>query len=369
MIKQHRFKIALVGEMLSRGGAERVQAGLSFFFEEKGIEVHHIIVQDVVTYEYAGTLFNMGKLKDDSNGISNKWYRFQALKNYLKKQQFDFIIDFRVKNKFLQEYYIANFLYTSPYVMSIRSFDTRYYFPKNNYLAGAIYKNAYGIITVSKALEEKIKSTYDYKNVKTIYNPVRLESISAAATAFKPFDFPYILGMGRMHPVKQFDHMIHAFSRTSAIEKGYKLILMGDGDSKSDLQDLVQKKGMENNVVFLSYQENPFPYFSNAFLTVLTSINEGFPNVLIESLACGTPVVAYDCESGPGEIIEHKENGLLVENQNLDEMTRAIETLIHDKQLYDNLASNAVNSVEKFNFESIGMQWLDYLKIPVNNEL
>lgn len=365
MIKQHRFKIALVGEMLSRGGAERVQAGLSFFFEAKGIEVHHIIVQDVVTYEYAGTLFNMGKLKDASNGISNKWYRFQALKNYLKKQQFDFIIDFRVKNKFLQEYYIANFLYTSPYVMSIRSFDTRYYFPKNNYLASAIYKKAYGIITVSKALEEKIKAAYNYKNVKTIYNPVRLDAISAAATAFKPFDFPYILGMGRMHPVKQFDHMIHAFSRTSAIAKGYKLVLMGDGDSKIDLQDLVQKKGMENNVVFLSYQENPFPYFSNAFLTVLTSMNEGFPNVLIESLACGTPVVAYDCESGPGEIILDKQNGLLVENQNLNEMTTAIESMINDPSLYNHCKENAVKSTERFDFETIGNEWLQFLKIPV----
>lgn len=364
MIKQHPYKIALVGEMLSRGGAERVQAGLSFFFEEKGIEVHHIIVQDVVTYEYAGTLFNMGKLKNAANGISNKWHRFRALKNYLKKQEFDFIIDFRVKNKFLQEYYIANFLYTSPYVMSIRSFDTRYYFPENNFLAKTIYKKAYGITTVSKALEEKIKSTYDYKNVKTIYNPVRLDAISDAATAFKPFDFPYILGMGRLHPVKQFDHLIHAFSRSSAIKKGYKLVLMGDGDSKSDLQDLVQKKEMKNDVVFLSYQENPFPYFRNAFLTVLTSMNEGFPNVLIESLACGTPVVAYDCESGPREIIQDKENGLLVEHQNLNKMTTAIETMINDKPFYNHCKANAIKSTERFDFETIGNEWLRFLKIP-----
>ena len=66
MIKQPHSKIALVGDMLGEGGAERVQARLSIYFEKQGVEVHHIIVRDIVTYKYAGTLFNMGKLKNKS---------------------------------------------------------------------------------------------------------------------------------------------------------------------------------------------------------------------------------------------------------------------------------------------------------------
>ena len=84
MIKQPHSKIALVGDMLGEGGAEKVQARLSFYFEQQGVEVHHIIVRDIVTYQYAGTLFNMGKLKNKSNGLFNKLKRLLALKKYLK---------------------------------------------------------------------------------------------------------------------------------------------------------------------------------------------------------------------------------------------------------------------------------------------
>lgn len=366
MIKQPRFKIALVGDQLSGGGAERVQAQLSFYFDSKNIEVHHIIVQDVVTYEFAGTLFNMGKLKDTTNGIANKWFRFKALKNYLAEHQFDFIIDFRVKNKFLQEYYIANVLYKAPFIMTIRSYDTSFYFPKRVFLAKRIYQKAYGIVTVSNLLKDKIITDYGYKNVQAIYNPVKPAEIQEKSKVVDPFDFPYIFGIGRMHEIKQFDHLIHAFDRSSAKERGFKLVLMGDGALKSDLQNLVQRKNIEKNVVFMEYQENPFPYFRGAHLTALTSKNEGFPNILIESLACETPVVAYDCESGPAEIIIQNENGILVENQNLDAMTRAIETMITDAVFYKHCKSMTLKSIERFDFETIGKQWLNFLNIPVD---
>jgi len=172
MIKQPNSKIALVGDMLGEGGAERVQARLSIYFEKQGVEVHHIIVRDIVTYEFAGQLFNMGKLKSKSNGLVNRFKRLLALKKYLKENKFDYIIDFRVKNRFIQEYIIANWVYKAPYIMSIRSFETAYYFPKNKFLASIIYKKAYGLVTVPKLLEHKLRSEFQYKKLKTIYNPI-----------------------------------------------------------------------------------------------------------------------------------------------------------------------------------------------------
>ncbi len=365
MIKQPPFKIALVGDMLSMGGAERVQARLSFFFEAQGIAVHHIIVRDMVTYPFAGTLFNMGKLKNKSNGLSNKISRLKALKTYLKEHQFDYIIDFRFKNNFFQEYLIANFLYKSDYVMSIRSFETKYYFPKNNFFAKHIYRKAYGLVTVSKALENKIREDYNYKNVCTIYNPTEREEIQRLASHNSPFDFTYILGVGRMNAIKQWDHLIEAYAVSEAVPKKIKLVLLGEGNRKDDLQLLAKKLHVEEQVVFVDFKENPFPYLKHAYFTALTSKNEGFPNVLLESLACGTPVVAYNCESGPNEIIIHLQNGLLVENQNIQAMTLAINNMVLNKKLYDICKENTVSSVEKFEFETIGKAWLQFLNIPV----
>ncbi|GHC61370.1 glycosyltransferase [Ulvibacter litoralis] len=363
-MKQPRQKIAFVGDTLGEGGAERVQARLSFYFEAQDIEVHHIIVRDVVTYEYAGTLFNMGLLKDTKNGFSNKYKRLSVFRSYLKEHEFDYIIDFRVKNKTLQEFLIAKWVYTTKYIMSIRSFNTLYYFPKNTFLARNIYKNAYGIVTVSKALEARIKTEYGYQNVETIYNPLLLEQVSEDSKAFVPFDFLYILGIGRMqNDIKQFDHLIEAYDASIAKENGIKLVLIGDGKFKQGLERLVAEKDITDNVVFVSHQTNPFPYFKNALVTALTSRNEGFPNVLIESLACETPVVAYNCESGPSEIIENESNGLLVKNQDISAMASALSRMISDTALYQKCKAQARPSVERFNFETIGKAWLDFLKI------
>ena len=127
--------------------------------------------------------------------------------------------------------------------------------------------------------------------------------------------------------------------------------------------DLVQKESLESSVVFVPYKANPFPYIQNAHVMALTSKNEGFPNVLIESLACGVPVIAYACESGPSEIILDEINGLLVKNQDIEGMKEAMNRMIHDSNLYESCASKSIASIRRFNLNSIGKDWLDYLKI------
>jgi glycosyltransferase involved in cell wall biosynthesis len=363
-MKQPALKIALVGDMLSRGGAEKVQARLSFYFKSQGIDIHHIIVRDEVTYKFAGELFNMGKLKNESNGFINKYKRLKALRKYLKENQFDFIIDFRVKNKFIQEYIIANWIYKSPFIMSIRSFNTNYYFPENDFLASRIYKKAFGFITVSRALEAEIVSRFKYQHVTTIYNPIVSEEMKSLAEAKPAPDYKYFLGIGRMeNTIKQFDHMIAAFQASEALALGFKLLIIGEGIFKGQLERQVKDLNIEDEVVFVSQTDNPFPYFKNAYATLLTSKNEGFPNVLIESLAVGTPVISYDCESGPSEIITHRQNGLLVENQSKSDFVTAMNEMITDKDLYDTCTLNASKSVQNLELENIGARWLEFMKM------
>ncbi|GAB5401395.1 MAG: glycosyltransferase [Aureisphaera sp.] len=361
---QPKYKIALVGNSLSSGGAEKAQARLSMFLDANGVEVHHILVSDKITYPYAGKIFNLGLLKNASNDVFNKLKRLIALRKYLKKEDFNYIIDFRVKKNFFQESLIANWVYKAPYVMSIRSFNTDYYFPNNPQKAARIYKKSHALVAVSKALQQKIETDYGYTNVTTIYNGLDFQALEVLSQEDSALPFPYILGIGRMQSgIKQFDHLIHAYNESNAKERGMHLVLVGEGEDRKGYEELVSQLKLENVVHFYSFKENPFPYFKNAFVTALTSKFEGFPNVLIESLALGTPVIAYDCESGPSEIILHEENGLLIKNQDKDAMKEGLNRLVNDKDVYEHCKGNAKTSVNQFAMEHIGQQWLELLNI------
>jgi N-acetylgalactosamine-N,N'-diacetylbacillosaminyl-diphospho-undecaprenol 4-alpha-N-acetylgalactosaminyltransferase len=241
------------------------------------------------------------------------------------------------------------------------------YFPKWHFLAKRIYSNALGIVTVSEKIKDKISNEYGYKNVNTIYNPIAINNILSQSDQQNELDFDYIISLGRMDDaVKQFDKLIMAYAESNLPIKKIKLVILGDGLLRNELQKHVRMHNLEDLILFLGWQQNPFIYMKNAKFTVLSSKNEGFGTVLIESLACATPVVAFDCLSGPSEIIQDRKNGLLVENQNFEKLTQAMNLMIEDVALYQTCKQNAVASVQQFSLENIGRQWIEYLKIDVS---
>ena len=165
---------------------------------------------------------------------------------------------------------------------------------------------------------------------------------------------------------KQFDKMIEAYSLSILPKKNIKLVLIGDGPQKIKLEKWVIEKKLSENVIFLGFLNNPFQYLRKSMFTLLTSKNEGLPNLITESLACGTPVVAFDCQSGPSELINNRQNGLLVENQDFDKFRIAMNEMVENTTLYQYCKSNAFESVQQFAIEKIGKQWLDYLQIKQN---
>ena len=163
--------------------------------------------------------------------------------------------------------------------------------------------------------------------------------------------------------VKQFDKLIEFYAKSELPMKDIRLFILGDGILKQELIALVKILNLEDKIYFKGKVNNPFVYFRQALYTVLSSKHEGFPMVLIESLACSTPVISFDCPSGPSEIIINNENGLLVENQNFDELAKAMNHMVDNKELYLHCKQNAKSSVQRFSIEKIGNQWLELMKI------
>jgi glycosyltransferase involved in cell wall biosynthesis len=356
--KSSVLKICLVTVTLSDGGAERCAALLSKYFHNQKFEVFHVVFSGKVEYDFSGQLFHLEHLKDKRNSWWSRSKRFFALKNFFANNQFDYVIDFRTKPLLLQELIIHNFVYPK-FIQTIHSYKLKSYLPKNIFLAKLLYRNCQQFITVSQGINEKVSSNYKFISPKLIYNPIDFETISEKANEPISDDFQFVLSAGSMNKnVKQFDKLIACYEKSVLPSKNIKLIILGEGKLKNKWIKLVESLNLQELVLFKGNVKNPFRYYKKALFTISTSKYEGMPMVLLESLACETPVISWDYASGPNEIITHEVNGLLVENQNTEKLIQAMNHFISDNNLYLHCKENALASVKQFSLETIGAEWL-----------
>ena len=356
--KTEVLKICLVTVTLSDGGAERVAALLSNYFDNQEFEVYHVVFSGKVEYDFSGKIFHLEHLKDKRNSWWSRSKRFFALKKFFADNPFDYVIDFRTKEFFLQELIIHNFVYPK-FIQTIHSFKLKSYLPKNRILAKLLYKNCQQFITVSTGINDKLSSKYKFIPSQILYNPIDFESISEKANELISEQFQYILSAGSMNKnVKQFDKLMECYAKSVLPSKNIKLIILGDGKLKNKWIKLAESLNLQDFIVFKGNVKNPFKYYKNALFTISTSKYEGMPMVLLESLACETPIISWDYASGPNEIITNKSNGLLVEDQNSEKLIEAMNLFVSDNNLYLQCKGNALSSIKRFSLETIGAEWI-----------
>ena len=174
------------------------------------------------------------------------------------------------------------------------------------------------IITVSNAVANNFKelTSISADKITTIYNPTNLERIKSLAVEpldnpwFIPGSPPTILTVARLTPIKDLPTLLRAFQILRG-KREVHLVILGEGRERDDLQQLCLHLGIQNDVSMPGWVNNPFNYMANASMVVVSSIAEGFPNVLIEAMACGCPVVSTAC-GGAAEILVDGKWGPLV---------------------------------------------------------
>jgi len=355
-----KIKICLMTISLAGGGAERSTAHLSKMLSDKGYEVHIVSIVNNIEYEYAGTLFTLGNVKKKWGLLSN-FFRLNKLRNYLKTEAFDFIIDNRTRSSLLKERIYNRFIYrNNKLIFVIRSSNLPYYFPDNKEFVLNQSKKVVKYIGVSKAITSMISQQYGFTNCISIYNPIPLSTIlKQSNTELESLkNKEYIIALGRLdEPVKNYSLLLEAYNESKLSENNIHLLILGDGPDKELLFRKIKELDLSNFVSLKPFESNPFPWLKQAKFTVLTSKFEGFPRVLIESLAVGTPVLSVDCVSGPSEIIQDKINGLLVENNNSKLLAKGMDNLIFDEGLYRTCKQNAIKSVAHLDTSIIAEQW------------
>lgn len=186
-------------------------------------------------------------------------------------------------------------------------------------LMRALFERADAVVAPSRGVAEDVVACASVARdrVAVVPNPVVRADLGerSRAPAGHPWladdATPVVLGVGKLKPQKGFDVLLEAFARARA-KRPLRLLLLGEGDQRSALEARARELGVAADVALPGYVEDPFPYYRRAALFVLSSRWEGLPNVLIEAMAVGCPVVSTDCPSGPREILEDGAHGALV---------------------------------------------------------
>jgi glycosyltransferase involved in cell wall biosynthesis len=173
-----------------------------------------------------------------------------------------------------------------------------------------------------------IKSFGNITPMTAIHNPIDRDVVKNLADAFVPQYQNYIIHVDSFKEAKRHDVLLSAYAQT---DQSMPLLLLGKSKYQRDIEQLVVALDLEDKVVFLGFQENPFPCIKHAQFKVLTSDWEGFALVIAESLVLGTPVISTDCPSGPSELLP--ENNLMP-MRNIEAITDKLKQAMRDPQQF-----------------------------------
>jgi len=165
------------------------------------------------------------------------------------------------------------------------------------------------------------------------------------------------LGMGRLTEEKGFDLLLHAFARVAPRHPDWRLMIVGKGPLREQLEAQARMLGLDGKVTFTGELVDPFAAFRAADLFVFSSRFEGFGNALVEALACGLPAISFDCVAGPSEIIRDGEDGIIVPRDDVAALAKAIDRLMSDPELRAKLGHRGPEVLTRFSLNRVIGLW------------
>lgn len=353
-------KICLLVGSLSSGGAEKVAANMSISLTKRGYDITIVSMTNFIDYPFEGKLYNFGLVKEQYGRLKS----FLKFKQYFKENEFEYIIDHRTRNKYFKELLFSKCIFQKcKIIYCVHSYRLAYYFSFLSFSTLSVFPHVKQKIFVSvcEEIAGKLKQKLNIES-KTIYNFISANDFAISLNDNQFSNQTYIIGVGKLTKIKQFDKLIRSYQASKLYQNGIKLFILGDGPEKENLENLISSFKLENYINLLPFRKNPYGVIRNAKALVLTSKTEGFPMVLLEALMLNTPIIAFNCKSGPGEVIINEQNGLLVDDQNEKELTMALNKLLLDNTYYNNIKANTHAGVEKFTEERIIQEWVTLLE-------
>lgn len=228
----------------------------------------------------------------------------------------------------------------------------------------AMFPRADGVIALSRGVADEIARIVPQTaaGMTVIYNvgyplQAQIETAMARPRA-APGETVTLLACGRLTRQKDYPTLLEAFARLTPAAS-VRLDILGDGELRGQLEALCDRLGIRDRVTFLGFQRDPITHMRRADVFVLSSIWEGFGNVIVEAMSVATPVVSADCPHGPGEIITDGENGILVPPSDPGALAAALQRVIADPALRQRLGAAGALRAQDFKADAIGRAYAD----------
>lgn len=233
----------------------------------------------------------------------------------------------------------------------------------------ALIAGADGILANGQAVADELarEAGYPRERIAIVPNPTvteRLYRLAGEPTGHPWLDapaVPVILGIGGLRQQKDFSTLIRAFARVRS-ERECRLVILGDGRQRRRLRRLAQRLRVQQDVDLAGFTPNPYAYLARSSLFVLSSLWEGLPNVLIEALAVGTPVVATDAPGAAAEILEGGRYGPLVPPRDHRAMAQAMTGVLDDPLP----AAYLRQAAQRYTLDTATRAYLQALKISAD---
>lgn len=316
------MKICYVLPNLEKGGIPRVYEGLNSYFENKGYKSLTVLLHSGMKYNYQ----SRGKLYELQE-IEQGWFakgtafvkRLRRLSSLLEQEKPDVLVGFGVAANILM--LMSGFsglkICTEHNIKSVENKQWGFYGKIYNILMRYFYKKADVVVALTDAMKIDLQDSYKIPSdkIQVIPNPILKDDIIAKSKELntkideliRDDDF-CLLCLGASEERKGHFQLLTILPSLLEINKKIKIIFLGGKGSDSDrMKSYIAEYKLEDNILFVDFDVNPYTWIKRADLMLMPSYYEGFPMSILESLALGTPVIATNCISGPKEILAENE--------------------------------------------------------------
>lgn len=348
------LKLCLVIPSMPVGGMERVMSEFANYLAIRDYEVYLIIM-------FNGELFYSldSKVKVIQPSIK-KWssltyafYLFPYLRFRIKSINPHAVLVFGERyNSYLL---LAAIGLKTPIYISDRSSPNKRLSPLNTLLRKVLYKRAEGIIAQTSQAAVSLHERLDgsCSNIKIIPNPLR--KIDTKQTTKKN----QIVAIGRLVKEKRYDRLLEVISKLE--NKTWNLVIVGEGKLRPQIENKIHELKLENRIKLVGQQTDIDSFLRESKIYVLSSDSEGYPNALCEAMAHGLACISFNCVAGPSDIIKSGENGILIEDGNMDLFARELDCLIQNERIRERFGKEAKKIQFKLAPNLIFKQYLGFI--------